>query len=177
MRKVTLFIAMSLDGYIADQQGGVDWLQGESSNKDDMITYYEFIKNIDSVIMGWTTYHQLISEISPNEWMYADLNSYIITSKQKESHDNIKFVSKSPVELVDDLLQEEGKGIWICGGANIAQQLMNADKIDQYYISVVPVLLGKGIRLFENIDINQKLTLKATKNYNGIVDLIYERRT
>lgn len=67
MRKVTLFIAMSLDGYIADQQGGVDWLQGESSNKDDMISYYEFIKNIDSVIMGWTTYHQLISEISPNE--------------------------------------------------------------------------------------------------------------
>ena len=62
MRKVTLFIAMSLDGYIADEQGGVDGCKENHTNKDDMISYYEFIKNIDSVIMGWTTYHQLISE-------------------------------------------------------------------------------------------------------------------
>ena len=176
MRKVTLFIAISLDGYIADEQGRVDWLQGEEADKDDMVSYYDFIKDIDSVVMGWTTYHQLVSEICPEKWIYEDLHSYVITTKQKESTDKITFVQQSPKQLIEDLLQKEGKGIWIGGGAKIAQQLINEDKIDQYYISVIPVIIGKGIRLFENIESNKKLTLTATKHYNGIVDLVYEKR-
>ena len=57
MRKVILFIAMSLDGYIADQNGGVDWLQGQDSNQETKDIYTEFIQNIDTVIMGWNTYY------------------------------------------------------------------------------------------------------------------------
>ena len=65
MRKVTLFIAMSLDGYIADRNGSVDWLAGQEPDYDDMESYHEFIKDIDTVVMGWNTYHQVATELSP----------------------------------------------------------------------------------------------------------------
>ena len=90
MRKVILFIAMSLDGYIANQNGGVDWLQGQDSNQETKDIYTEFIQNIDTVIMGWNTYHQIVTELSPDQWIYSSLQSYVITHNQKESTENIQ---------------------------------------------------------------------------------------
>ena len=58
MRRVSLFIAMSLDGYIADSNGKVDWLEGQGSNNENIDTYSEFVKDIDTILMGWNTYHQ-----------------------------------------------------------------------------------------------------------------------
>ena len=71
---------------------------------------------------------------------------------------------------------ESGKGIWICGGANIIQQLVNENMIDCYYITVIPTLLGSGIRLFENGKNEIKLKLLKTQSYNGMTDLVYIRR-
>ena len=176
MRKVILFIAMSLDGYIADENGNVDWLCGQAPNQDDMQSYTLFKKEIDTVIMGGNTYYQLVNEISPQEWMYPDFFTYVITHKQEEPRDKIKFMKQNPVELVSYLRKQKGKHIWICGGANIAQQLMEADEVDRFYISIIPTLLGKGIPLFSKMQIERKLRLVDTKHYNGIVDVVYERR-
>ena len=74
------------------------------------------------------------------------------------------------------LREENGKGIWICGGANIIQQLVKEDLIDEYYITVIPTILGSGIRLFENACREIKLKLLKTQTYNGMTDLVYERR-
>lgn len=71
---------------------------------------------------------------------------------------------------------EAGKDIWICGGADIVKQLLQADLIEQYYINVIPTILGNGIRLFDNLDKEIKLKLIKTRSYNGITDLVYERR-
>ena len=79
-------------------------------------------------------------------------------------------------DIVNQLKQEQGKNIWICGGANIIQQLMQADLIDEYYISVIPTILGSGIRLFGKIPKEIKLELVHTQTYNGITDLVYKRR-
>ena len=68
MKKVILFIAMSLDGYIADKHGGVSWLNGEDKNIESADTYTDFIKHIDTVIMGWNTYEQIVTELSPKQW-------------------------------------------------------------------------------------------------------------
>lgn len=72
MRKICLFIAMSLDGYIADRKGSVDWLKGQGNDNENIDVYSEFVKNIDTILMGWNTYHQIVTELSLKEWVYKD---------------------------------------------------------------------------------------------------------
>lgn len=176
MRKTVLFIAISLDGYIADQDGAVDWLNGENTDTENIDTYSEFVKTIDTVIMGWNTYHQVITELSPTEWVYSDLTTYVITHRKLTSSDKIKFVSQDPCSFLQQIKSKPGKDIWICGGADIVQQFMAKDLIDTYYISIIPTLLGNGISLFGTLEKERKLSLIKTQNYHGIVELIYERR-
>lgn len=176
MKKICLFIAMSLDGYIADSKGGVDWLKGQGDGGEDVDPYSEFVKNIDTILMGWNTYHQVVTELSPDEWIYGDFTTYVITHNEKASSENIRFLNMDPAELVKRLRAESGKNIWICGGANLIRQLVNEDLIDCYYITVIPTLLGSGIRLFEGGKGEIRLKLLDTRSYNGMTDLIYVRR-
>ena len=175
MRDVTLFIAMSLDGYIAGKNSNVYWLGGQVPEDDDTVTYQEFIKGIDTVIMGATTYRQLVSELSPDDWVYHGLTTYVVTHRPEKSTDEIIFTNESPENLIPRLKAGNGSGIWICGGASIAQQLTRADLIDRYHISVIPTLLGSGIRLFDTMERERRLRLVCTKSYNGITDLVYMR--
>lgn len=176
MRKIVLFIAMSLDGYVADSNGGVDWLKGQSDDTENIDVYSQFVKDVDTILMGWNTYYQVTTELSPTEWIYEDFTTYVITHKEIDSSERIHFTNENPSELLEKLKAEDGKDIWICGGANLVQQLMCDDLIDQYYISVIPTLLGSGIRLFENVGREIKLKLLKTQTYNGITDLVYARR-
>lgn len=176
MRKAVLFIAMSLDGYIADNNGGVEWLNGQGNDNENIDTYSEFVKDIDTILMGWNTYHQVVTELSPTEWVYDDFTTYVITHNKNKSTEKIHFTDENPTQLLKELKANDGKDIWICGGANLVSQLMRAELIDKYYISVIPTLLGKGIRLFKELENEQKLFLIKTNNYNGIVELIYEHR-
>ncbi len=173
MRKVVLFIAMSLDGYIADPAGRVDWLSGHSE-EETIDTYSGFVKEVDTVVMGWNTYHQIVTELSPETWVYSQLTSYVITHRQLPSTEAIKFVQENPCELIEQLKQKQGKAIWICGGAKVVQALMQKGLIDVYYISMIPTILGSGIRLFGEAPKAIKLKLVRTQVYNGIVELVYE---
>ena len=176
MKKISLFIAMSLDGYIADSKGSVNWLTGQGNDDNPIDAYSEFVRDIDTVIMGWNTYHQIVTELSPDEWVYDDFKTYVVTHKPKTSSDKICFVNENPVELIKKLREENGKGIWICGGANLIQQLVQEDIIDCYYITVIPTILGSGIRLLEKTDHEIKLRLLKTQSYDGMTDLIYIKR-
>ncbi|MCI8341671.1 MAG: dihydrofolate reductase [Firmicutes bacterium] len=175
MRKVVLFIAMSLDGYIADSDGGVDWLNGHDECADDSGTYQEFIKNVDTVVMGWNTYRQVAEELSPQKWIYSDLTSYVFTHKNVLSEEKIIFTNENPCHVVKRLMNKNGKNIWICGGANVVHQLMLENLIDVYHISIIPTVLGSGIRLFGNFENELKLRLIKTESYDGITDLVYEK--
>lgn len=176
MRQTVLYIAMSLDGYIADRNGGVEWLTGQDGGADAGDSYTEFTKEIDTVVMGWDTYHQVTTELAPGEWVYEDFTSYIFTHRELDSTEKIRFVKESPGELIRSLKQQDGKDIWICGGADIVQQLMREDLIDRFHISVIPVILGDGIRLFGTMEKDVKLRLVKTESYNGISELIYEKQ-
>lgn len=176
MRKIVLFIAMSLDGYIADNDGGVAWLNGQGNEEENIDTYSEFVKDIDTVLMGWNTYDQVVTELSPKEWVYSDFTTYVFTHKECDSSDQIRFTCENPVTLLKRLKKDDGKDIWICGGANLIQQLIREDFIDEYYISVIPTLLGNGIRLFGSIEKEIPLKLCRVQTYNGITDLVYVRR-
>lgn len=176
MRKIILFIAMSLDGCIADLNGGTGWLGGQTAGENDMVSYEEFIQGVDTVIMGANTYRKLVTELSPNEWIYSGLTSYIITHSCEQSTNKIRFTDEDPCRLVNRLKAQTGKDIWICGGATIVNQLVRADLIDQYFINVIPTILGGGIPLFDKSEKEIKLRLIKTRSYNGITDLVYERR-
>ncbi len=178
MRKSVLFIAVSLDGYIADKAGSVEWLSGDGSDSDseNMGSYSEFMSGVDTVILGYSTYNQIVTELSPDVWAYKGMKSYVITHRDIKSTDEIIFTAKSPTEIVKELKSLPGKDIFICGGAKIANDLVLNDMIDRYHISVMPVVLGGGTRLFEGDYSSIDLKLVKTDNYNGIVDLVYERR-
>ena len=176
MRKVILFIAMSLDGYIADNNGNVDWLLGHGNDSENIDIYSEFIQGVDTILMGWNTYHQITTDLSPTEWIYADLTTYVITHHKMNNSEHICFTDEAPAALLDRLKSTDGKNIWICSGANLVQQLMCDDLIDQYHISVIPTILGSGVQLFNNSAKEIKLKLLKTATYNGITDLIYTCR-
>lgn len=173
MKKVVVFIAMSVDGYIADNKGGVDWLEVESpEGKSDYDGYKEFIKAIDTVVIGNTTYQQIINELSPNQWLYQGLKSYVISHQKQYSKEDIEFVNREPKELINEIKKEEGKDIWICGGASIVQQLHQDKCIDEYYLTIIPTILGNGVSLFTK-DMKADLLLQRSYQYNGMIELIY----
>lgn len=175
-RNTVLFIAMSLDGYIADAKGGVDWLEGQNPEEGDGNSYDNFIREIDTVVMGWNTYRQIATELSPQQWVYEGLTSYVLTHRKIEKMDGIIFTDESPCGLIQRLRRKPGKDIWICGGASTAGQLMKEGMIDRYHISIIPTLLGSGIRLFDSLKGQTKLKLVRSQVYNGIAELVYERR-
>lgn len=176
MRKCKLFIAMSLDGYIADDKGKVDWLKGQVNDDENVDSYSEFVKGIDTVLMGWNTYDQIVNELSKDQWIYEDFMTYVITHKDIDDLNNIRFTGKNPVDLIKELKTKEGKDIWICGGAALVNQLVENNIIDVYYITVIPTILGSGIRLFEQGKQEILLKLVETQAYNGMVDLVYTKR-
>lgn len=176
MRNVILYIAMSLDGYIADPKGGVDWLTGQDLENQEAGSYPEFIETIDTVIMGWKTYHQIITELSPNQWVYEGKKSYVLTHGEHPVVEEVEFINQPLEGFITALKNQEGKAIWICGGASIAGQLIKSNLIDRYHVTVIPTLLGNGVRLFDTIHHEIKLELISTQSYNGMTDLVYERR-
>lgn len=143
MRKTVLYIGMSLDRYIADPNGGVGWMNGQEESAENGDSYENFIKTVDTVIMGWNTYHQITTELSAGEWVYEGLTSWVITHRtaeegEKATESPVLFTDRSPCDLVKELKKEEGKNIWICGGADIVRQLMEEDLIDVYHVSILP---------------------------------------
>ena len=146
--------------------------ENDNTNK----SYSEFIEKTDTIIMGWNTYHQVTTELAPGEWVYEEFTSYIFTHRELDSTEKIRFVKESPGEFIRSLKRQDGKDIWICGGADIVQQLMREDLIDRFHISVIPVILGDGIRLFGTMEKDVKLRLVKTESYNGISELIYEKQ-
>ena len=167
---------MSLDGYIADSDGGVDWLAGHDPAGPEPDSYDQFIAGIDTVLMGWNTYQQVTEELSPKAWPYEGLDTWVFTPHSPSPAKGVRSTSKDPAQLVRALRQEEGRGIWICGGASLAQQLMREGLINRLHLSIIPAILGSGIPLFEHAGPQLNLHLMRTETCNGIVDLVYEKR-
>ena len=177
MRKIILYVAMSLDGYIADTEGKVDWLTGQNQDAQTEDGYEAFIQEVDTVLLGWRTYHQIVTELSPEQWVYKGLHSYVFTHRSLPAQDGVDFISEAPWILVARLKERPGRDVWVCGGAELVRQLMNRDLIDIYRISVIPTILGQGVRLFPEPGPAFKLRLVSQSSANGIVELVYHRRS
>lgn len=179
MRKVILYGAMSLDGYLADREGGVDWICGDGSGEEDMPWYEEFYQGIDTILMGRRTYEQILNELSPGLWLYGDKKTYVFSHDLKEETKEIVFTDKNPVEFVKWLKNRKGTDIWLCGGAELYGSFIGADLVDEYHLTLIPTVLGGGISLFSGFSGNEgekKLSLVSYRQENGMVDLVYRKR-
>ena len=174
MRDVVLFIAMSLDGYIASPDGGIDWLGGESKESSDSGSYERFIAGVSDIVMGHTTYRQLTTQLLPGAWPYAAQKTHVLTHREIAlGPEGVAFTDEPLETLIGRLKREAGGEIWLCGGASVAQQAMRRGLIDRYHINVLPTIRGAGIRLFDALESDIPLKLISTEHYNGIVDLVY----
>ena len=142
MGKIIYYVAASLDGYIADADGGVGWLP--EGNSDDY-GYAEFYAGVDALVMGRRTYDQVLGF---GEWPYAGKSVYVFTSRPPDDNPHgVEFVSASPTEFAQSVTACYSGAVWLVGGGNLAEQFRLAGLIDEYLVFVIPVILGRGIPL------------------------------
>ncbi|PJD94775.1 MAG: deaminase [Legionella sp.] len=146
MKKIILYIATSIDGFIADLSGGVDWLPPPESDPDDSCGYKSFIENISIIIMGSTSYNQILSF---GEWAWPAKQTYVFTSQNLTAIEtSISFVNEPPKKFVAKLKRSGAdKDIWLLGGAKLAHSFFCDNLIDEVIITIVPVYLEHGIKL------------------------------
>ncbi|MDD4496636.1 MAG: dihydrofolate reductase family protein [Methanosarcinaceae archaeon] len=172
-RKVILYIAMSLDGYIARINGDIDWLDGDGSEPNADFGYDEFYSSIDTVIMGRKTYDQVLTF---GEYPYKGTRGYVFTSEKRPDNEDVIFTDENAGPLITKLKKEIGKNIWLIGGAGIIDAFIKKGLIDEYIITVIPCILGEGIPLFKACNPEIKLKLLKHESVNGMAMLHYAKR-
>ena len=170
MARRQLYIAQSLDGYIADAEGGVGWLEERGQGGD--FGYSEFFAEVGALAMGAATYEQLLGW---GTWPYADLPTWVSTHRELAIPEGalVRLTDRPPSEVVVEMERETDGNIWLVGGADLARQWVDAGLLDELILFVVPLLLGGGVRLFGDT-VRTDLELAEVKTYdNGFVELRY----
>jgi dihydrofolate reductase len=170
-RKIILYIASSLDGYIATKSDGLDWLF-----MDQDYGYSEFIKNIDTVLMGRLTY-QLI--LSFGDYPYKGTEGFVFSRKETRPKDeHVTFVSSDIKTFINDLKNKPGKNIWLVGGGELNRTFLELGLIDEFIISLHPILLGDGLPMFPPSFPQTELIFKNCQSFDsGLVQLTYQLKT
>lgn len=172
-RKIILYIATSLDGYIADGNGNISFLSLVENPPEDY-GYKEFVDSIDTVIMGRKTYDKILS--FGIEFPHKNKKCFVISKSKTGSNQNVDFYNGNLNELIERIRKNPGKNIYCDGGAEMVHELMKVQLIDQYIISIIPILLGNGTHLFKSGFMQQELNLRKTLSYpSGLVQLWSDR--
>lgn len=170
MRKVVVYIAASLDGFIAAPGDDLSFLDMVQSQNEDY-GYSDFMQTVSTVIMGRRTYEWLMKQVP--EFPHANLEHYIISGISTPIGKE-KYYSGNVTELINTLRSQPGKNIFVDGGSVLINTLLKEHCIDQIIVSVIPVLLGNGIRLFESGNPVSGLKLVSAKSFpSGLVQLNY----
>lgn len=176
MSKIKLYIASSIDGYIARENHSLDWLHALPNPENLDYGYNDFINGIDTVILGRKTYDEIMG--FGVEWPYGNCNTYIVTNDKNYNPQTSKTFLLNDIskKSVDQIKWESEKDIWIVGGGKLISQLLNLEVIDEMYICIIPIILGSGIPLFPNKPKETKFRLVKTEDYNtGAVMLSYQK--
>jgi dihydrofolate reductase len=170
--RVQLYIAQSLDGFIADPGGGVEWL--ERFNTEDY-GYEDFLAGVGGVVMGATTYEQALSWDIP--WPYHAMPSWVLTHRRlaRPQGADVRF-AEGPVGLVMAEVEETvgDRNVWLVGGAQLVRQFLEARLVDELMLFLVPVLLGDGIPLFQGAPPLDGKLVSTREFSSGLVELRYE---
>lgn len=170
-RKVVLYIATSLDGYIATEEHDLNWLlsvEGEGDNG-----YSKFYDTVDTILLGRVTYDWIMEHEAGN-FPYTGKECYVFSRTKRDDNEYVKFVSEDIASFVRKLKNKDGKKIWLVGGGELNHIFIKENLIDEMIVTLSPALLGKGIPLFKG-EINQtRLLLKDINRYNQFVEIHYD---
>lgn len=171
-RNVVLFIAATLDGFIAREDGSLDWLFAAEGQGDN--GFKDFYKTIDTVIMGNKTYQQL--KDLTDEFPHKDKKCYVFSRLSKENSDeNVQFINEEITSFIQKLKGQDGAKIWIVGGSELLDGFMKDKLVDEFIVSIIPTILGKGIPLFKADNSEIRLRLKKIEHFGQIAQLHYEK--
>jgi dihydrofolate reductase len=168
MRQLVLYIATSLDGYIARPSGDVDWLY-----TDQDYGYREFFASVDTVLMGRKTYGRIVAF---GEYPYAGTRGFVCSRTPRHPDANVTFISVDVASFVSELRRGPGGRIWLVGGGEMVAECVRHDLIDEFLVFIHPVILGAGIPLFAPGLPECPLQFVSAETYNsGLVQVSYQR--
>ena len=180
---VTIHMAASLDGYVARKDGSVDWLETSDEFAGGQVlspgSVQAFLETIDCYVMGSRTYETALSfEAKGLGWSYGDKPTFVLTHRELgRAREAVEFYAGDLTQFVKERLRPAFRCIWIVGGGAVAGECLRLGLADEVLYSIVPIVIGDGIRLFEQLDRDVALHLADVKAFtNGIVDLRYEVR-
>jgi dihydrofolate reductase len=151
MRKIILSVAVSLDGFIEGPNGEYDWCPPPSKKEMD-----DFLSGIDVIFMGRKSYEMA------GEFMVPEKTTYVFSNKLKQVRGkNVKLLTGDVMKEVEVIRKQKGKDIWLWGGANLTTTFINHNLIDEMWLGVVPVVLGKGKPLFQNVEQRKQYTISS----------------
>ena len=166
---VYFYGCVTLDGYLADKDHGLDWLHQTGAAEDT--GYEDFYARMDVTLMGRRTFREVERLGNPAE-IYPATENYVFTHRPLRQA-GFTAVSGSPAAFVERL--DRAKNIWVIGGNTILAPLLDRDLVDHLIIQVAPVLLGKGIPLFTQGEALRRFRLDAVKQYGPFAELVYGR--
>ncbi len=174
MPRIKFYIAASLDGFIARENGSIDWLTEYENNPETDYGYSEFYASIGTVLMGRKTYEQVLGF---GDWPYNEKKSYVFT-RQKEPlrrEKNVEFISGDIRHFVRRLMENTEEDIWLVGGSQLIKVFLEESLVQDIIVFVVPKILGRGILLFDRIEKEIRLRTGRVERYeNGLVRVEYE---
>lgn len=174
MRRIILYIATSLDNYIARPDGSIDWLEEATLNPSEDYGYRKFYDSVDTTIMGANTYRQICGFDVP--FPYPDKRNIVITTQknQKKVHPSVEFVTAELNPFLTDLKKSEGQNIWLIGGSQINSYMLSQRLLDRIILTRMPIFIGEGIPLFQPMKQDYQVVLDESKNYgNHVVQSTY----
>lgn len=169
MRKIRLFIATSLDGYIARTSGEIDWLFTDAD-----YGYTEFYDQIDTLLIGRKTYEQVLTF---GEYPYPGKKAYVFSQHPPTGENEfVEFVTGDWTAFINQLRQQQGGDIWLVGGGQLIQFCLKQGLVDELILAIHPLILGDGIPLIvQDESLGVQLSLKQVKTYDsGLLQVFYE---
>ncbi|WP_109831264.1 dihydrofolate reductase family protein [Reichenbachiella versicolor] len=174
MKKIKLYIAISINGKIAKKNGDVDWLENIPNPDNEDYGYTEFVESCDSTIMGMVTHQQILGfDVA---YPYRGMKNYVITRNQNpEPFEHVEFVTSNHIDFIKSLKQQNGKDIWLIGGGQINTLLLANKLIDQIYLYYMPYILENGHDIFEYNLKNVPLKLISNRTFqSGAMEAVYD---
>lgn len=171
-RKIILNLAISLDGFIASEDGTYEWIVGDGDHKlnTGKHDFNKFLEGVDTVVMGKNCYDQNM------HLEYKNKKVYIATSQKLQDKENIHFINGDICKVILEEKKKDGKDIYLFGGGVLVDHFIKADIIDEYIIGIIPIILGKGRPLFLQNNPTVKLHLDEYLIEDGITILKYSKR-